>query len=324
MRLPVLLLKKTFIPIMCAVIIAGAFTNIAAEGDPAITNAVKQGSNISATPISIPRPIRLEKIVNFKLLNSPQSSTLNAGPMPSTQPGSIDICDLKTVKGDQMVLSIQYRLDPSVTEPVYAGGFLYDETQTSVDAGYKPVALRTLPNGTVDFIMALPAKPFKSQYIMTFLIQAGKVIVNQRFGLAFLWEGKMGKMLEPSVAKADDNAKIEAVVKNKAKFCDDYAKEALAQYEFATKHHLPGIVPPVWSNDYNSHYNWCLKVPEDQAIQGSNLRKTHLKKHASTDTPGLPQLSGKQPDAMLAEPLVNTPDTINPMQNKGLDPGRGP
>lgn len=241
-----------------------------------------------------------------------------------TQPGSIDICDLKVVKGAQMILSLQYRLDPSVGGPIYAGGYLYDAQQNPVDAGYKPIVLRTLPNGTIDFIMVLPAKPFKSQYIMTFLIRAGKVIVNQRFSLAFLWDGHLGKMHDPTMVKTGENNNINAVLQNKAKFCDDYASEALAQYEFAVKNHLPGIVPPVWSNDYNSHYTWCLKAPDDQVIQGSNLRKAHLKKTAMVGTPGLPELLEKSPAALPGKPVVDAPDNIKPIQNKGFDPGRGP
>ncbi|MFH2091919.1 MAG: hypothetical protein ABIJ31_06115, partial [Pseudomonadota bacterium] len=278
----------------------------------------------SATPISIPRPIRLEKMVDFKLLGTPQTLSATAQQSPLTQPGSIDVCDLKLVKGNQMILSLHYRLDQTINGPVYAGGYLYDDKQNPVDAGYKPVALRTLPNGTIDFIMVLPDTAFKSQYIMTFLIRAGKVIVNQRFSLAFLWDGNLGKMLYPAMAKRDEKNKMNPVLQNKAKFCDDYAKEALAQYEFAVKNNLSGIVPPVWSRDYNSHYTWCLKVPDKQAIQGSNLRKAYLKKTASTDMPGLAELLKKSPAALPGKPVVDTPDSIKPIQNKGFDPGRGP
>lgn len=319
------MLEKLTIFIICTFFMISGSASTANADSTAVLGAVKQGSNVSATPISIPRPIRLEKIANFKLLGIPQTSTVTAQQAaPSTQPGSIDTCDLKAVKGDQMVLSLQYRLDPSVKGPVYAGGFLYNDTQTAVDAGYKPVALRTLPKGTIEVIMVLPAEPFKSQYIMTFLIREGKVIVNQRFSLAFLWDGNMGKLLDPSMAQSQDKNKINAVLQNKAKFCDEYAKEALAQYKFAVQHNLSGIVPPVWSNDYNSHYAWCLKVPDDQAIQGSNLRKDHLKKQAAADTPGLPELLEKPMTALPETPLVNTPKIAKPIQNKGLDPGRGP
>lgn len=319
-----LILQKSTIFILCAFFMISGSASSTNADSIAVSGAVKQGSNVSATPISIPRPIHLEKIINFKLLNTPQNSTLADQQLPSTQPGSIEACDLKIVKGNQMILSLQYRLKPSVNGPVYAGGYLYDDKQNPVDAGYKPVALRTLSNGTIDFIMVLPSGPFKSQYIMTFLIRAGKVIINQRFRLAFLWDGNMGKMLDPGMAKTSEKNNINAVLQNKAKFCDNYAKEALAQYAFAVKNHLPGIIPPVWSNDYNSHYAWCLKVPENQAIQGSNLRKAHLKKTASKYTPGLPELLKKSPAALPGKPVVKTPDSMKPIQNKGMDPGRGP
>ncbi len=298
-------------------------TDIFAADSPAVSGAVKHGESVSATPISIPRPIRLEKMVNFQLLNPLSSPMKQAQKMPAHVPGGIDECDLISVKGNQMIISLKYHLDPTVQSPVYAGGFLYTAEQQSVDAGYKPVALGKLPKGDIDVTLVLGSEPFQSQYIMTFLIQSGEVIVNQRFHLSFLWDGEKGKMVNAVEMSAEKN-KIDAVLQNKAKFCNGYANEARAQYEFAIKNNLPGIVPPVWSSDYSSHYDWCMKVPDDQAIQGSTLRKNHLKKYASADTPGLPDLLKKGPAALPGKSLEKKTQIAHPMPKKALDPGRGP
>lgn len=322
MKHPRLVIRQIAALFFCMAAVFSTADMSAAES-PAVSGAVKQGGNVSATPISIPRPIRLEKMVNFQLLNPPPSPMQQVQQKPKPVPGGIDICDLMSVNGNQMVISLKYHLDPSVQAPVYAGGFLYTARQKSVDAGYKPVALRTIHRGDIDVTLVLGPEPFQSQYIMTFLIQSGKVIVNQRFHLAFLWDGEKGRIVNTADMSAQEN-KVDAVLKNKADFCDGYAREALAQYEFAMKNKLPGIVSPVWSNDYSSHYNWCMKVPDDQAVQGSTLRKNHLKKYASADTPGLPELIENSPAALPGKPLLKEPEIGQSIPNKGLDPGRGP
>ncbi|MBU1340789.1 MAG: hypothetical protein KKE44_20060 [Proteobacteria bacterium] len=100
--------------------------------------------------------------------------------------------------------------------------------------------------------------------------------------------------------------------------------QAIAQYEFAVKHKLPGIVPPVWSHDYDSHYNWCMKVPDETAIQGNAIRKSYLKKYAAADTEILPDDLAKKPANLPEKPVVNGPDIGKIFKTKGLDPGLGP
>ena len=58
--------------------------------------------------------------------------------------------------------------------------------------------------------------------------------------------------------------------------CDKYAKSALAQLQRAQKLGIPGLQPPVWSNDYSSHYGWCLAVPESETSKGAALRQSIL------------------------------------------------
>jgi len=311
---------KVFISLILATVNIVGFSNIATATSPVVKGAVKQGGAVSATPISIPRPIQLEKFINFVPINKNQSSTSQVSGALS---GSIDGCDLVTVKGNEMVLSLHYRVAPSITGNVYSGAFLYDANQQAVDAGYKPNAIGQLPQGATDTILVLPEKPFRSEYVMTFLIQSGRVIINGRFKLPFLWDGHTGRMLDSAQVKMN-KGKIDDVLENKAQFCDYYANQAIAQYTSALNHKLPGIVPPVWSNDYDSHYNWCMKVPNETAMQGYDLRNNYLKKYSVADTAALPDGITNKPANLPGKPLVNVPDIQKPIQKKGLDPGLGP
>jgi len=52
---------------------------------------------------------------------------------------------------------------------------------------------------------------------------------------------------------------------SRAARCTDYANEAVRQYN--AQHALQcGYTPPVWSGDFNHHFNWCM--------QGSNVSQT--------------------------------------------------
>lgn len=312
-------MKNLIIFVFLAIILCG-FSAIATATSNVLKGAAKQGGAVSATPISIPRPIRLEKFVDFVPINKNQTST---NQVLGAMSGSIDGCDLVTVKGNEMVLSLHYRVTPSIAGSVYSGAFLYDANQQAIDAGYKPNALQQLPAGATETILVLPTKPFQSEYVMTFLIQSGKVIINGRFKLPFLWDGQNGRLLDAAQVKMN-NGKVDAVLENKAQFCDSYANQAIAQYEFAIKHKLPGILPPVWSNDYDGHYNWCLKVSDETALQGNNLRDEYLKKHAAADTATLPDGMAKKPASLPGKPVVSGPTMSKPIQTKGFDPGRGP
>lgn len=312
-------MKNLPLLVFSAVIFFG-FSGIAAATGSAVKGAAKQGTVVSATPISIPRPIQLEKFTDFMPINKNQSLS---GQVAGAMAGSIDGCDLVAVKGNEMVLALHYRTAPTVTGAVYSGAFLYDANQQAIDSGYKPNALRQLPAGTTQTILVLPLEPFQSQYVMTFLIQSGKVIINGRFKLPFLWDGQNGRLLHGAQVKMNEG-KVDAVPQNKAQFCRSYANQALAQYEFAVNHKLFGIVPPVWSNDYDSHYNWCMTVPNETASQGNEIRTTYLKKHAAADVATLPDLMTKNPAALPEKPIVTGPNIKKPIQTKGLDPSLGP
>ena len=57
--------------------------------------------------------------------------------------------------------------------------------------------------------------------------------------------------------------------------CDRYAKEALAQLQQAQSHGIPTPFP-VWSDNYQHHYDWCLGQTEDALAQGGAARQRQL------------------------------------------------
>jgi hypothetical protein len=57
--------------------------------------------------------------------------------------------------------------------------------------------------------------------------------------------------------------------------CDRYAKEALAQLQQAQSRGIPTPFP-VWSDNYQHHYDWCLGQTEDALAQGRAVRQREL------------------------------------------------
>lgn len=68
--------------------------------------------------------------------------------------------------------------------------------------------------------------------------------------------------------------------------CDQYAKEALAQLRHAREMQLP-VSGPVWSDNYQAHYTWCLGQTENTLVQGSALRQAQLEKAKNTAGPAV-------------------------------------
>jgi hypothetical protein len=64
-----------------------------------------------------------------------------------------------------------------------------------------------------------------------------------------------------------------------AQFCNKYADKAVAQYKLAKTNNLSGISWPLWTDDWNKHFNWCKKVPEDIANKQNAFREAYLKKY---------------------------------------------
>ena len=63
---------------------------------------------------------------------------------------------------------------------------------------------------------------------------------------------------------------------DKQQFCNAYADRAVQQYQQGMSHHLEGIVPPVWSNDRNGHYLWCMGMPENTVSSETSKRQAYL------------------------------------------------
>ena len=260
------------------------------------------GNIVAATPISIPRPIRLMKITRVQSLTMEKQQKNPLQAIATIHPAQIDGCRVQSVIGNKMVLDISYTVSTALKGPVFCGAFIYEARQQAVNAGYKPVQLQQLPTGSTGLTMVLPKTPFSSAYIETFLIRSGKIITKTQFDLPFEWYGANGKLLTSVKQGAAHSDSDIQTTDTELSFCEKYARAAVAQYELGVKHQLPGIFAPSWSNDEKGHYNWCMKSPGDFAINEDRLRQTHLRKYLPAD-PGSP--SGR---------------IVIP----GLNPGRGP
>lgn len=71
----------------------------------------------------------------------------------------------------------------------------------------------------------------------------------------------------------------------KEAFCREYTENALRQIRIrkAMGSKVPAVMPapndPVWKEDYNHHYNWCLGAPESSAKRGSKTRQDWIDQH---------------------------------------------
>ena len=130
----------------------------------------KGGGSVAATPISIPRPVKVGKI---------QAKDL----------GTIDISDYIAIDNNVMHIRLYYKVDLSVAGSLYAGAFLYDTNLKVINAGYKPTREHRSPEGSIDVYLVLPQKSFESMTMEVFLIHSGKVIVKQYFKAPLRWNG---------------------------------------------------------------------------------------------------------------------------------------
>ena len=76
-------------------------------------------------------------------------------------------------------------------------------------------------------------------------------------------------------------------------YCKSYADTALKQRHLRKE--LGKSVPvgdSVWSDDWQMHYNWCLKVPKTQSLAGTKMRDDWLSNHSPSSKPPLPQGGG--------------------------------
>ncbi len=138
------------------------------------------GGSVAATPIPIPRPVKVGKIrTNF--------------------PGTIEISNFIAMDNNVMHIRLYYKVDPSVADSLYAGAFLYDVNLKAIDVGYKPTREYRSPEGSIDVYLVLPSKPFESATMETFLIHSGKVIVKQYFKYPLRWNGHHGSSMNSRI-----------------------------------------------------------------------------------------------------------------------------
>src|SRR3989338_8289249 len=85
-------------------------------------------------------------------------------------------------------------------------------------------------------------------------------------------------------------------------YCGGYASAALLQFQKAQSLGIPNMTLPVWTDNYQRHYQWCLTVPESDARTGSDFRDFQISRFSSgqlpsdgsavKDTPGSPSPLG--------------------------------
>lgn len=151
-------------------------------GKPASSAHHVRGGGVAATPISIPKPI------------SPLKNSLN----------KIEKTDLISLNKNVMHIRLQYKVDSSLADKLYAGALLYDMNLRDVNARCKPVRKQKSSKGSADVYLVLPAKPFKSATLKTFLKHSGKVVTKKYFKLPFVWDGQHGRIVAPSVIRGGD------------------------------------------------------------------------------------------------------------------------
>jgi hypothetical protein len=226
---------------------------------------------------AVQKPTQLQKI------NPPQKAvttqTINKQAVMAAIDVKEEISSVKFIgiKGNEMTLRINYRVSAQRKHPIYAGAFLYSDDHQAINAGYKPAQISTSgKDGYIDIVLVLPEEPFESAYVESFLTQPQDPLFTKGyFTLKHSWKGttSTAKMEEIKVMPVNlSNIGVE----NHQDFCEIYAERALEQYHTAKENNLPDIVPPVWNSDGEAHFEWCLSVDRQQAINGDALRQSHI------------------------------------------------
>ena len=82
---------------------------------------------------------------------------------------------------------------------------------------------------------------------------------------------KLARYLLPALAAASTLGAGAARAAD-AGYCQQYAATALEQFEEAAEAGCKGLKYPVWSMDFDHHYQWCLTVPGARAQAGTVFR----------------------------------------------------
>jgi len=100
----------------------------------------------------------------------------------SPSPEVIESCHLMTAQGNTLTFRMKYKIGTNRTQPIFAGAWLYDVDQQIINAGYKPVAISSFPEGSVNIEMMLSNDATRPVYIETFLMESGKpAFIKNRF-----------------------------------------------------------------------------------------------------------------------------------------------
>jgi len=292
---------------------------------PVVAGAMKADDSVAATPISIPRPIQLSKLTDWQVpaaiaQQARTSSILNRDPREQ-----VLSAEIVSQMGNEVRLRVSYEFNSARPMPVYAGAYIYDAEGVSVDAGYKP-AVAGRPDGLVDITIVLPDAQFQSHHVVTFFMESGQpVFMNARFLFPYRW--RAGTLFEVShkTAAFQTLQGTATVALSNADFCEAYANAAIAQYDYAVEHGVPGIEFPVWSDNFDHHYNWCLSVPRESAEQGAAMRQSQIERSSATvKETGLiagsdhaKPVTGTGVDALVTQKGPSVTD-------RQLDPGLGP
>lgn len=110
-------------------------------------------------------------------------------------------------------------------------------------------------------------------------------------------------------------------------FCNSYADNAVKQYDLGKQYKLPGIVPPVWSNDRDAHYAWCMATPENIVKNGTAKRQAYLDRHlpkqiSAITRPKVGKVAKKADGGVVAATPISIPRPIKegPVQVAGTIP----
>jgi len=184
------------------------------EGQKVGSAVQKNGSAVAATPISIPRPIKVKT----------QEAVVQKAGYVSLR--DIEKAALISLDKNLMQVKLHYRVEPSVVDTLYAGAFLYDADMQAINAGYKPTHELKSPEGDVDITLFLPEKPFHAATIEVFLIRSGKVIVKKYFKCPFIWDGNKGKISRP-IAKSSNFTSSQNTVSSTATLSTGWGKQSV-------------------------------------------------------------------------------------------------
>ncbi len=266
--------------IVCALGLALCIFGGSASAEGPLTTVA--GAVKTAPPVA--KPLGLEPAPAELNPEVAGSATANA---PATALAPVDdvisACEIVELRGAEITFRVHYRINAGRSQPIWAGAWLYDASGRSIDAGYKPVAIPGLPEGSIDVMVTRPDEGAAAELVETFLMESGKpAFVIGRFRMPGVsGGGAVAGAAEPQGAGGGDPA-AEQPTSNE-EFCETYAKLAVAQYAEAVAQHLPDIVPPVWSNDAAGHYSWCLGEPRELVERGSALRQSHLEQNIGND-----------------------------------------